>query len=265
MMTRRQFAIRTLRTGGLLAAGLGYCFYEASQIRIRRHTVTLPNLPKIFEGKTLAILTDFHHGPYVGIKFIRESVALANSLKPDIITLLGDFAHKGKDAPEQLPPCIEAMNQLQAPLGVYAVPGNHDMHNGGKLYQEVVRDSKFDDLTNKSIQVKHEGESLWIAGVDDLWWGTPDLSKALKEVPDKAAAVLLSHNPDYAEDRPDPRVGLMLSGHTHGGQAYLPGIGAIWTPSKYGQKYVRGLVNGPASQVYISRGLGEAVVPMRLN
>jgi predicted MPP superfamily phosphohydrolase len=77
--------------------------------------------------------------------------------------------------------------------------------------------------------------------------------------------ILLSHNPDFAEDRPDGRVGLVLSGHTHGGQVYLPGTRSTWLPSKYGDKYRQGLVRGPASAVFVSRGLGEAGVPLRVN
>ena len=76
---------------------------------------------------------------------------------------------------------------------------------------------------------------------------------------------LLSHNPDYAESDPDPRVGLMLSGHTHGGQVYLPIVGAPWVPSAYGAKYLSGLVQGPATQVYVTRGIGEAAIPVRFN
>ena len=74
------------------------------------------------------------------------------------------------------------------------------------------------------------GEGLWLAGVDDLWWGKPDLAAALRGVPRGAAVVLLSHNPDFAEDAPSARVDLILSGHTHGGQVYLPGAGPLWTP-----------------------------------
>ena len=77
--------------------------------------------------------------------------------------------------------------------------------------------------------------------------------------------MLLCHNPDYAEAAPDARVGLMLSGHTHGGQVYLPVLGSAWLPSRYGDKYRRGLVQGPASKVFVSRGLGEAGVPLRVN
>jgi predicted MPP superfamily phosphohydrolase len=108
-------------------------------------------------------------------------------------------------------------------------------------------------------------ETLRLAGLDDLWWGKPDLDAALEDVPTGEEVVLLSHNPDFAEEHPDPRVGLALSGHTHGGQVYLPLLGAPWAPTRYGEKYLAGLVRGPASQVFVTRGLGEAGVPLRFN
>src|SRR3954468_15675010 len=85
----------------------------------------VPNLPPAFVGKTVAVLADLHHGPFVGIDFIRDAVRLTNSLAPDLITLVGDYAHKGVDAHTQLQPCLEALSALTAPLGVFAVPGNH--------------------------------------------------------------------------------------------------------------------------------------------
>jgi uncharacterized protein len=267
--TRRKFLRRTLwGVAGLLgAAGLGtaYGFWEASQIRIKRETISLANLPTAFHGRTIAILTDFHHGPFVSMDFIRRAVALAQELKPDAFMLLGDFAHKGTHATEQLPPCLEAVSKLQAPLGVFAIPGNHDMQAQGEVYREAIRHTPLTDLTNRSVRLSLNGQFLSVAGVDDLWWGKPDLKTALKEVPKEEAVILLSHNPDFAEVSPDPRVSLMLSGHTHGGQAYLPGVGSIFSPSRYGSKYLAGLVQGPASRVFVSRGLGEAGVPMRLN
>jgi predicted MPP superfamily phosphohydrolase len=250
---------------GLAGATTAYRFWEASQIRIRRAIVSLPHLPRAFAGKTIGVLADFHHGPFVGIDFIREAVRLANGLRPDLFALVGDFAHQGTHAAEQLPPCLEVVSQLVAPLGVFAVPGNHDMKNAGRVYQNLVQQTTLTDLTNRSIRLSMGGESLWLAGVDDLWWGKPDLHAALRRVPEGSAVVLLCHNPDFAEDTPDSRVGLILSGHTHGGQVHLPGLGSPFIPSKYGDKYRRGLVQGPASQVYITRGLGESVVPLRLN
>ncbi|MEO2088030.1 MAG: hypothetical protein ABGY75_00830, partial [Gemmataceae bacterium] len=141
----------------------------------------------------------------------------------------------------------------------------YDLPDGVRLYREAVAGTGITDVTNRAVRVPLGSESLWLAGVDDLWWGKPDQAAALGEVPAGAAVVLLSHNPDFAELHPDPRVGLVLSGHTHGGQAYLPGVGAAWLPSKFGDKYRAGLVRGPASAVYVSRGLGEAGVPLRLN
>src|SRR5207248_1459826 len=116
-----------------------YGFWEASQIRVRQHDVAIRNLPEPFAGNTIAVLADLHHGPFVGLKFIEKAVCLANSLRPDAFALVGDFAHKGKQATQQLPPCLEALTKLEAPLGVFAVPGNHDMLHGGKIYHEVVK------------------------------------------------------------------------------------------------------------------------------
>jgi predicted MPP superfamily phosphohydrolase len=256
--------------GGAALAGAGgvaagYGFWEASQIRIRRQTLVLPVLPRAFQGTTIAILTDFHHGPYVGLGFIRRAVAVAQELRADAYSLLGDFAHKGTHTAEQLPECLAAAARLEAPLGVFAVPGNHDMQEGGRIYREAVAGTKVVDVTNRSIRLNLDGEEMWIAGVDDHWWGKPNLDAALKGIPEEAATILLAHNPDFAEEKPDPRVNLVLSGHTHGGQVYLPGVGTRWMPSRYGPKYRGGLAQAPASPVFVSRGLGEAGVPLRLN
>jgi len=267
--SRRKFFRRVLQGGAALAGvaglGAGYGFWEASQIRIRRETILLPRLPDRFAGKTIAVLADFHHGPFVGLDFIRRAVAIAQDLAADVYALVGDFANKGKDASEQLPPCVAELSKLQAPLGVFAVPGNHDMPQGGRVYRDAIGKTSLTDLTNRSVRLSIGAESLWLAGVDDLWWGKPALAAALDGVPSGAAIVLLAHNPDYAEVAPDSRVGLILSGHTHGGQVHLPGVGSAWIPSRYGDKYRGGLVRGPASSVFVSRGLGVTGMPIRIN
>lgn len=269
MLSRRTFVRRSLQVGaGLLDLGgatFAYGVWEASSIRVDRRTVLLPNLPEPFAGKTIAVLADLHHGPLVGLGFIRRAVQLANALEPDVIALVGDYAHRGHKANVQLPPCLNALSNLRAPLGVYAVPGNHDMQNYGKTYRDLIATTPLTDLTNRAVAVTCQGEKLWLAGVDDLWWGKPNLGQALEAVPGGAALVLLCHNPDFLEEQPDARVGLALCGHTHGGQIYLPCLGAAYLPSRYGDKYRHGLVQGPASAVFVSRGLGEASVLIRLN
>jgi uncharacterized protein len=269
MISRRTFLRRSAQIGvgvtSLTTLGIGYGLWETSQIRINRQTVSIPNLPQAFGGKTIAILADLHHGPFVGIEFIHEAVRITKSLAPDLVALVGDYAHKGVDAHNQLPPCLEALSALSAPLGVYAVPGNHDMPKGGQLYRDSIAATPLIDLTNRNRRISLDGEHLWLAGVDDLWWGKPNIEQALSGVPTGAAVVLLCHNPDFAEETPNSRVGLVLSGHTHGGQVYLPGLGCAWLPSRYGLKYRRGLVQAPASSVFVSRGLGEAGIPLRMN
>jgi predicted MPP superfamily phosphohydrolase len=160
---------------------------------------------------------------------------------------------------------LQALSELHAPLGVYAVPGNHDLQDQSGLYHEAIASTRLIDLTNRSKEIVLSGESLWLAGVDDLWRGRPNLPSALAGIPQHSAVILLCHNPDFMEEVPDARVGLALCGHTHGGQIYLPAFGSPWIPSKYGEKYRHGLVQGPRSQVFVSRGLGEAGVPLRMN
>jgi predicted MPP superfamily phosphohydrolase len=269
LITRRTFVRHTVRAGigltGIAGFVTGYGLWEAAHIRVTRQAVPVPNLPSAFAGKTVAVLADLHHGPFVGIDFIRNAVRLTNALGPDMVALVGDYAHRGTETHVQLAPCLEALSALSAPLGVFAVPGNHDMQRGGAVYRELIAATPLTDLTNANRRVSLGAEHLWVAGVDDLWWGKPNLNRALDDVPAGAAVILLAHNPDFAEDAPNGRVGLVLSGHTHGGQVYLRGLGSSWLPSKYGAKYRYGLVQGPASNVFVSRGLGEAGVPLRIN
>jgi predicted MPP superfamily phosphohydrolase len=269
MLTRRRFLRRALQVSGGLAAGaglgIGYGFWEASQIVVSRTTVPVPNLPDTFAGKTIGVLADLHYGVFVGIDFVHAAVRLANSLQPDIFALVGDYSHRRITAQVDLPPCLRALSALRAPLGVFAVPGNHDMKQQGQYYRDAIATTSLCDLTNRHQRIEADGASLWLAGVDDLWCGRPDLDLALGGIPAGAAVVLLCHNPDYAEQTPDRRVGLILSGHTHGGQVYLPIWGCPWIPSDYGEKYRCGLVQGPASKVFVSRGLGEAGIPLRFN
>ena len=268
---RRRFLRRALAATagltGVAALPVGYGFYEAAQIRVRRLTVSVPNLPTAFAGTTVAVLADFHHGPFVGLGFIESATKLAQGLGADAIALVGDFAHKGHHVAAQLPPCVEVLSTLTAPLGVFAVPGNHDTGaDPGRVYREAfAAHPSLTDLTNRAVILRRGGDELVFAGVDDLWWSKPNLDAALTGVRPNSAVVLLSHNPDYAELKPDGRVGLMLSGHTHGGQVYVPGTRPTWMPSRYGDKYRGGLVSGPMSSVYVTRGLGEAGVPLRLN
>jgi predicted MPP superfamily phosphohydrolase len=261
-MTRRKFLKRTglAALGGAL--GVAYPFIEAKWLGVNRVTLTVRNLPAAFKGKTVAFLTDLHHGPYVPLPFIRHAVDMANALKPDLIALGGDYPHRGL---AYVAPCIQELGRLRAPLGVYAVLGNHDHYDGIQPHVSAeLRRAGIPELTNRGQWIEADGARLWLCGVGDYWQDTQNLPAALGCSTMSDAVILLSHNPDYVEEIHDPRVGLVLAGHTHGGQVDLPIIGAPVVPSIYGQKYVHGLVQGPVAQVFVSRGIGTITPPVRL-
>jgi hypothetical protein len=118
-------------------------------------------------------------------------------------------------------------------------------------------------LDNRAVPIVRRGERLWLAGVGDMWTDEQDLAGALQDVPADEPVILLTHNPDYADEMDDRRVKLMLAGHSHGGQIVLPLLGPLKVPNR--MKYAAGLVETDASQIYISRGIGMAILPFRFN
>jgi predicted MPP superfamily phosphohydrolase len=246
---------------GTPAAAIGYGLFEASWFRVARLNVPVPNLAEAFAGTTVALVTDLHHGRYTSLHYIRTVVAVTNSLKPDVILLGGDYAHEHR---RYLPPCFEVLAELKAPLGVYGVLGNHDHWYSASLARSSMRKANIVEVTNTGYWLMLRGSRLRIAGVDDLWEGVQNLDAALEDASPRDASILLSHNPDYVETLTDRRVGLVLSGHTHGGQVVLPGLYAPYIPSRYGRKYLHGLVKTDHTQVYVSRGLATVGPPVRI-
>jgi predicted MPP superfamily phosphohydrolase len=192
---------------------------------------------------------------------------MTNALKPDIVVLAGDYVHRSK---HYIAPGIQELGKLSAKLGRFAVRGNHDNqdYHGHEDFEALSRDAlaeaKLPDLNNTGVWLERRSTRLRICGVGDLWTDCQKLTVALGDASENDAVVLLSHNPDFVETIRDRRVGLVLSGHTHGGQVIVPGFGAPVVPSRYGQKYLHGLVQGPCCRVFVSRGIGTITPPVRL-
>jgi len=239
-----------------------YGLYEAGSVRIERPTIALPNLPPAFDHLRIAFLADIHHGPYIGLDYVASIVRTTLALGPDLILLGGDYISKDASYAE---PCFDLLSGLKAPLGVFGVLGSHDYRHGLNEVKASFAAAKIEELTNRGVWLTRGSARLRLGGVDDLWYGKPDPRPAVDNATAEDACLLVSHNPDFAEKLWDSRVGLVLSGHTHGGQVYIPGYGAPIVPSRYGQKYLHGLVQAPVTQVYISRGLGTVTPPMRYN
>lgn len=250
-----------MATAGVAIGGIGLdAGFERNAIEVTRPRVAIPGLPAAFQGLRVCQITDVHHGPFLAIEHVHESVQLALEQKPDVFVLTGDLSHKKEWS---VPPVWDAMAPLEAPLGTWGVMGNHDWWHGIDASLEGARRAKVGMLDNRAVPIVRGGERLWLAGVGDLWADEQDLTGALAQVPTDEPVILLTHNPDYADEMRDKRVKLMLAGHSHGGQVCAPLIGPLTVPNK--AKYTAGLVRTAASQIYISRGIGMSAVPFRFN
>lgn len=271
----RRHAIRALLGASLAVSTLGGAgALQAMQLGIVHEQIALGGLRSPLR---VAFLTDLHYGLYVFSNRVRTWVKAANAAQPDLILLGGDLMDV--EAETDFVPLLTELARLRAPLGVLGVWGNHDYGSFGRykygffghgpgqpnwqqqreFFTEALARSGITMLLNAGRAVR---EDLWIGGVDDLIWGKPDVAAALGAANGRAT-LLLSHNPDVLPNLPQP-VGLVLCGHTHGGQIRLPLIGAPFVPSEYGQKYAMGWVQGAHSTpAYVSRGLGTTGIPLR--
>jgi predicted MPP superfamily phosphohydrolase len=260
-LSRRQFLTRAALAGvGVAVSGLAYTLLEAKWCRVLRVGLRLPNLPESFRGATVALLTDIHHGPYVPLAYVRHVVDTVNRLRPDAVCLGGDYVHRDR---QYIAPCLRELGRLASRFGTYAVLGNHDHWEGVDEIRAKLAQHRIPDLTNRGLWLEDRGDRIRLCGVGDLWEDEQDLEAALGDARASDATLLLSHNPDYVEQIRDPRVGLVLSGHTHGGQVVLPFASAPFCPSLYGQKYLHGLVRTRTTQVFVSRGIGTITPPVR--
>ena len=209
----------------------------------------------------VAWLCDLHYGPFIRAGSVAAWVDATLELRPDAVLLGGDLVDVRSE--EDITPLLEQLARLHAPLGVFAIWGNHDVlrfrHTRPTLEESLGR-AGITVLRNASVALRHD---LHLMGLDDLRTGRPDLEVTLANRPSGVGTLLLSHNPDVLPNVPTS-VGLTLAGHTHGGQIRLPGIGPLVTSSRYGRRFAHGWVNGPA-RGYVSRGLGVSQLPLRLN
>ncbi len=258
-MDRRRFLTRTAAVAATAAvAWSGVQVAGTFRFDVVRERAALAGLAAPLR---LAWLSDLHHGPFVGTARVRTWVDAALAEAPDLVLLGGDLVDQrsGDDTDESL---VAELARLRAPLGALAVWGNHDRHRfrRGDRFTPLLREAGIDVLLNRGVQVR---DDLHVAGVDDVRLGRPDLRAALSDRPGSGATLLASHNPDLLPGVPVD-VGLTLSGHTHGGQIVLPGIGAPFSASRFGDRFLAGFVEGPA-RGYVSRGLGVSAIPIRVN
>ena len=259
----------SLVAGACLAA---WTFWlEPASTVVRRVGLAVPGWRGEHRGLKVALLTDLHVGaPHMSLGRLRDVVGRVNGESPDLVVITGDFVIGGKDheggvlggtfvEPE---PIAEELKSLTAPLGVYAVLGNHDWWYDGERVARALRGAGLSVLENEAVRIERGGRAFWLAGVADMWTRTPDVEGALRRAGADDPVILFTHNPDIFPEVP-ARVSLTLAGHTHGGQVNLPIVGRLVVPSTFGQRYAFGHVVEGARHLYVSGGVGTSIIPAR--
>ena len=262
-ISRRRFFDYLLRIG--ICVGFGYpIVIEPNWLAIEHVDVPISDLPIDLDGLKIGFIADLHRGRFVTEGDISKAVHVLQNLSPDIILLGGDFV-KGKA--KYIDSCAENLSKLKAPLGVYAVLGNHEYWTNPTLITSSLQKQKIKVLINESVKLTWQGSHFYLVGLDDAWEGEPQPRKALKGTSDDIVKILLVHEPDYADriKNVDSWIPLQLSGHSHGGQVSLPFTGPLYYPY-LAEKYPMGLnrVSGLDRWVYTTRGIG-ITVPLRFN
>lgn len=254
--------LRVFRVLLLLFAVVAWGVVEGHVWRVRRHDLAFPDYPAGATRLKIAFLTDFHLDRLASARRLGRIVDRVNAEAPDIIFLGGDYA----DAKlERLDDCLRELARLKAPMGVWAVLGNHDYTHAPARVLSALREAGLTPLENEGFWLDLGGGRIRIGGVADFWHGRPRLESAAGTASPEDFFLLLAHNPDYAETLPPEAVDLVLSGHTHDGQATLFGLWSpfIGIPSTHGQKYRAGRVDNGRTIVLVSGGVGGLVAPMR--
>lgn len=256
--------IRTLRwltalgiVGGIVAVLTGL---YARFIEPKRLQITDLDLATGDDPLTIAFVTDVHIGPHFSASDLAPTINALRQIQPDVVLFGGDFVSESPRYLRELEAPLQEM-AATASLGCWGIWGNHDLANIRERVAPVLERSGVRMLRNTSAQLR---DDLWLVGIDDVLLGQADIPVAFANVPENARVIALWHEPDLAERIASYRPIVMLSGHTHGGQARLPIIGALATPS-LGKRYVDGAYNVNGMLLYVSRGIGMYRPPVRFH
>ncbi len=266
-MNRRQF-LKAAAAGGLGIAG-GARVYGAgldpADIDVSRVTLGSRNLPASFHGLKIVFLSDLHHGSAgVHTDLLERALEMAAAAQPDIICFGGDLI-TGWSGADSLKEFLAMARGIQAPLGVYACMGNHEFLWGETNVMREFERSSIRLLRNETVTLKRGEGLLPLIGIDNLYnQKFKSVQDRIRQIESQPASLVLEHTPDIAPLFGPDFSGVLLCGHTHGGQIRLPLIGQAMSSSRYGLRYVAGLYPVAAGSMYVTRGVGAVLFPARI-
>ena len=245
------------------AGGLVYAReVETRRIEVVNLTVALPRLAPEFDGYRLVQIGDFHLDDWTRPGRLNRIMEMVNELRPDLVVIMGDFAsYSTRHLDAGL--LVGALRRLSAHDGVLAILGNHDYLTNVDLVRRCLREGGVTELLNEVHTLRRGEAELHVAGIDDIMEGKSRLDLVLRRLPEDGAAILLAHEPDFADvATATGRFDLQLSGHSHGGQVCVPLLTRLILPP-FSQRYPRGLQEVGGMALYTNRGLGTVHARLR--
>ncbi len=236
---------------------------EPASLRLTSYTVQQSS--PLLKGLRVAVISDLHAGaPYIDTAKIDLVVAMTNAAKPDLVLLTGDYVITGVLGSRHMPikTIVAHLKGLRAPLGVYAVQGNHDRGENPDLIALALNRAGIPDLENAHRMLPAPRDGVTLVGIGDRASHGAEPGRALAGV--RGAALCFTHSPDIFPRLPDS-CALTIAGHTHGGQVWLPRLGrpAMFEASRYGQKYAAGIIRDDGKTLFVTTGVGTSWLPLR--
>ena len=248
-----------------IALGVDAFFVEPARLVVNQQELRLPAWPEELSGLRVAFISDLHVGsPHWGLARLHDLVSRLNAQRPDLILLGGDYLINDIWFGEHVEadPIALELSQLRAPLGVFAVLGNHDWWNNGPKVRAAFEAHGITVLDDEVRRLHFKGKSFCLLGVRDeterLRSARKELELALPGMP----LIVLMHEPDLFADL-DERATLTLAGHTHGGQVDLPLLGRRIVPSRFGSRYAAGQIVESGRHMFVTTGVGTSILPIR--
>ncbi len=253
-----------LGLGAAVLAGLALLGYAGARRLVVRHLdVGVDDLPAGLEGMRIVQISDLHVGPHTSRRYLARVAAAVREARPDLIAVTGDQVD---DHARDVEPFAEAFRGLSAPLGVFAIPGNHDVYAGWAAVHQGLEAMGITVLVNRAVPLERNGARFWVAGTGDPAGRrspvAPDVERTLAAVPPEGFTIALAHNPALWPALAERGVELTLSGHTHYGQIAIPRLG--WSLASPFLEHAMGRHQRDGSQLYINPGTNYWGIPFRL-